>query len=355
MKILVTGICGFVGSALAKALVESMDGVEIFGIDNLSRPGSERNRNSLKQSGIQVFHGDLRCASDLDGLPDVNWVIDCAANPSVLAGVDGKASARQLIEHNLGGTIHLLEFCRRSGAGFILLSTSRVYSIPPLAALPVGAAHGMFSPLVGAEWPAGLSVEGIKESFSTQAPVSLYGSTKLASEQLALEYSYCFDLSVWINRCGVLAGAGQFGKADQGIFAFWLHCWRENRPLRYIGFDGQGHQTRDCLHPRDVAALVAKQIHAGMDRSKPQVVNVSGGVSSARSLRQLSRWCENRWGQHEVGTDAVPRPFDLPWVVLDSSLAKAAWDWAPSIPVEEILAEIAAFADIHPDWIVSCQ
>ena len=36
---------------------------------------------------------------------------------------------------------------------------------------------------------------------------------------LILEYGECFGFPVWINRCGVLAGAGQFGKADQGIFS----------------------------------------------------------------------------------------------------------------------------------------
>src|SRR5207247_9786355 len=60
---------------------------------------------------------------------------------------------------------------------------------------------------------------------STTPPVSLYGSTKLASEFIALEYGGAFGLPVWINRCGVLAGAGQFGTPDQGIFAFWINSY----------------------------------------------------------------------------------------------------------------------------------
>jgi CDP-paratose 2-epimerase len=63
-----------------------------------------------------------------------------------------------------------------------------------------------------------------------------------------------FDFPVHVNRCGVLAGAGQFGKADQGIFAFWVHSYRNKRPLKFIGFDGAGHQVRDCLHPSDLAS-----------------------------------------------------------------------------------------------------
>src|SRR5882762_5342181 len=98
MKILITGICGFTGSILARTLREFDSGIELWGIDNLLRTGSEQNRASLRASGVHVFHGDVRCRSDLDVLPQVQWVIDAAANPSVLAGVNGESSSRQLLE-----------------------------------------------------------------------------------------------------------------------------------------------------------------------------------------------------------------------------------------------------------------
>ena len=137
MRILISGICGFVGSTVARALLERGARHEVLGFDNFVRPGSETNRADLKRRGARLFHADLRAASDLEELPDADWVIDAAANPSVLAGIDGRTSSRQLVEHNLGGTTNLLEYCRLRRAGFTLLSTSRVYSIPPLAALPV--------------------------------------------------------------------------------------------------------------------------------------------------------------------------------------------------------------------------
>ena len=352
MKILVTGACGFVGSELCLALQDLLPGVQITGLDNLSRRGSWRNLSRLEKRGIRVVQGDIRQASDLESLGPFDWVIDAAANPSVLAGVDGKASSRQLVEHNLLGTVQMLEACKRWGAGFVLLSTSRVYSIPPLAQLEVEVAAGAYKPTATAITAAsGLSERGVAETFSTMPPVSLYGSTKLASEALALEYGEAFGLPVWINRCGVLAGAGQFGKADQGIFAFWLHSWREERRLRYIGFDGQGHQVRDCLHPRDLACLVARQLLAGADRTKPRLVNVSGGVESSCSLQQLSAWCGERWGTRAVDHTPEVRPYDLPWVVLDHQLCSVAWDWQPQIKRNAVLEEIAAFADAHSDWI----
>lgn len=353
MRLLITGICGFAGRALAEALLEASapGSLSIAGIDNLSRPGSWVNRQPLLDRGVRLLHGDIRVPSDLEEAGPADWVIDAAANPSVLAGLDGKTGSRQLVEHNLGGTVNLLEFCRRHGAGFLLLSTSRVYSIPPLAALPVEARDGAFHLRPGAALPAGLGSEGITESFSTAPPVSLYGSTKVASEQLALEYGAAFGFPVRINRCGVMAGAGQFGRADQGIFSYWLHSWRGRRPLRYIGFDGRGHQVRDCLHPRDLAPLILAQMASGSAGGRPAVIHCSGGRGSARSLHQLSEWCRDRWGTHPVGSDPNPRPFDLPWVVLDSRLAREAWGWEPRIPTEEILEEIARHAETFPDWL----
>ena len=148
MKLLITGICGFVGSTTACALQDQRRAGEpltIFGVDNFSRPGSETNRHALKQRGIKLYHADLRLASDLEGLPDCDWVIDAAANPSVLAGVDGKVSSRQILDHNLLSTVNVLELCKRRKAGFILLSTSRVYSIPALVNLPMLEKNGTFA------------------------------------------------------------------------------------------------------------------------------------------------------------------------------------------------------------------
>jgi CDP-paratose 2-epimerase len=349
MRILITGVCGFVGSTLAREL--AVRGHAVSGIDNFIRPGSETNREPLKKLGVKIFHGDLRMASDLETLPAVDFVIDAAANPSVLAGVDGKTSSRQLIEHNLGGTVNLLEFCKAHRAGFALLSTSRVYSIPPLAELAVEAKDGAFRPSETAALPPGLSGAGVRETFSTQAPVSLYGATKLASEALALEYGEAFGLPVFVNRCGVLAGAGQFGRADQGIFSFWINSWRRQRPLKYIGFGGHGHQVRDCLHPRDLVGVLEQQFAAPKLAAGDRIANFSGGAASATSLKQLSDWCAEKFGAHTVAADPTPRAFDLPWLVLDSAKADRVWGWRPATSVASVLDEIAAHAELHPAWL----
>ncbi len=352
MRILITGVCGFVGSTLARAWTDAGSRHEILGLDNFIRPGSETNRAELKHRGVKLFHGDLRVSSDLETLPGVDWVIDAAANPSVLAGVDGRTSSRQLVDHNLGGTVNMLEFCKSHRAGFILLSTSRVYSITPLSQLETFVRDGAFVPAPQGQHPSGLSAAGVDETFSTQAPISLYGATKLTSEALALEYGETFNLPVFVNRCGVLAGAGQFGRADQGIFAYWIHAWRQRRPLKYLGFDGNGHQVRDCLHPRDLVSILDLQMEPSRTLSATdRIANFGGGAASAMSLRQLSAWCASRFGAYTVDRDLTPRPFDIPWMVLDCGKAKRLWSWQPTISRSSILEEIAAHADAHPEWL----
>ena len=379
MKILITGICGFTGSTLARELAK--EGNEVCGLDNFLREGSRGNVEPLRKLGIRVEEGDIRNEADLAKMPKVDWVLDCAAEPSVLAGVGSGMGSYELMDHNLIGTIRVLELCKKIQAGFVLMSTSRVYSVAKLSALKVEVVKGAYrlrlglrlrlSKAAGGRLQAtgnakaesekrkaekseivGLTSKGISEEFSTEPPVSLYGASKRCAELLALEYGEAFGFPVWINRCGVLAGKGQFGKADQGIFSYWIRSWRENRPLRYIGFDGTGAQVRDCLHPVDLVPVLKKQmtvsVNVNVERERRleggvdyRICNFGGGVGNSCSLRQLSEWCEKRFGPRKVESDPNPRPYDLPWVVLDSSRAKKIWDWEVQTRMEEIFEEIA--------------
>jgi CDP-paratose 2-epimerase len=343
-----------VGSVLARQLVaqdrSTGSSIKIVGIDNLSRPGSEVNRVALKACGVQLIHADLRLSEDISDLPEVDWVIDAAAQPSVLAGLDAGNSSRRLLSHNLVSSINILEYCKHNKAGLILLSTSRVFSVKLLASLPVKSDGEAFHLDAGSALPDGVSEMGLSEKFSTSAPISLYGATKLASECLALEYGEAFRFPVWINRCGVLAGAGQFGRADQGVFAYWIHAYRQRRGLEYIGFGGGGLQVRDCLHPNDLATLLQRQF-AYQGPAEFRVFNVGGGVPNAVSLCQLTKWCQQRFGPHNIFTNEKPRPYDIPWLVMNSGRAMNFWDWRPTISTNEIFEDIAQFAEAHEDWL----
>lgn len=352
MKVLITGACGFVGSRLALALAERIQGIELVGFDNLIRPGSESNRTILVERGVNLLHGDLRSRSDLDSVPGCDWVVDAAANPSVLAGVDGRSSSRQLSEHNLFGTVNLLEYCRQHQAGLVLLSTSRVYSVRDLAGLPIDERGERFVASSCAALGSAASPAGITEEFPTRNPISLYGATKLASEVMAMEYGLTFHFPVWIDRCGVLAGGGQFGTAEQGIFSYWLHAHAERRPLRFIGFGGRGYQVRDAFHPSDLADLLCAQFN--QDPPEDPIFHASGGAENSMSLAELTAWCNDRFGPHVPQPDLRPRPFDIPWLVMDHSRAQSQFGWRPKHSISAILEEIAQHVAANPGWLARC-
>jgi CDP-paratose 2-epimerase len=356
MRILITGVCGYVGSRIAAAIADRKPSVEIVGIDNLSRRGAETNLPTLRKFGVRFYHGDMRMQSDLHVLPACDWAIDCAANPRVSAGIsaDSGCSPAQLLEHNLVGTLHLLEYCRGHGCGLVLLSSSRVYSLDGLAAIPLREDETRFRtlPPFPSNMP-GLSEYGIAEEFSTAPPLSLYGATKLASEVLALEYAAAFAFPLWIDRCGVIGGPGQLGRIEQGVFSYWVYACALGRPLKYIGFGGNGKQVRDCVTAEDIADLIVRQV-GDASRSVPRVLNVGGGVDGALSLLELTQLCESFFGRKcPVEHSNETRPYDIPFFVTDTRRVREAWDWKPSCDGKGIVLRLCEWADRNRELVNS--
>ena len=347
MNVLVTGCAGFVGSTICLQLRRLRPEWKIDGLDNLSRVGSETNIPVLIDAGVNVVRGDVRCETDFEPFREIDYVIDAAANPSVLAGTSG-TGCRQLIDQNLVGTINTLEFCRRVGAGLILLSSSRVYSINDMRSIPLedGVSRYVYGDLEGV---SGVSPAGISEEFSTRPPISLYGVTKLASELMALEYSHSYNIPVFVNRCGVMSGEGQFGIASQGIVSYWIAKAIAGEQLSYTGQGGKGFQVRDLMHPNDLAHLLVMQLES--DYIEPKMYNVSGGMESSFSLFELTEFCRSSGLHLSVGSVQSDRPNDVPHVVLDSTLACNTFGWAPTISKDEIFSRVLSFLLSHDNWL----
>ncbi|MDP1842859.1 MAG: NAD-dependent epimerase/dehydratase family protein [Sediminibacterium sp.] len=349
MKILITGAAGFVGSKIVEYLRLGNTEVELLGIDNLSRKGSETNISILEKFNCTFVKGDISVQADIDKLPKVDWIIDCAAEPSVLAGLIG--GSLDLINNNLVGTFYLLEKCKRDNAGFIMLSTSRVYSINELNSIRFIKKDKSFVIPESTSFPTGFSKNGVAEHFSTVAPISLYGATKLSSEIMALEYHYTFGFPVWINRCGVIAGPGQFGKIDQGIFSFWIYQYLLNKPLSFIGFGGEGLQARDLIHPFDIYTIIQQQIYSPIETA-PKVINLGGGIENTLSLSELNHFCSlNIQKDKKIGSVIEGRTFDIPYYSTDYSIANLHWNWKPTISAYQILEEILDYGRNNLDHI----
>jgi CDP-paratose 2-epimerase len=337
-RILITGGAGFVGANLGLAFKAHFDGVEVSALDNLKRRGSELNVRRLATAGVQFIHGDVRNREDLDACPPFDLLIDCAAEPSVQAGLSG--SPLPVIQHNLAGTINCMESARRHDAAFILLSTSRVYPIARLNELPFREEPTRFS-WTADDLPRGVTADGITEDFPLEGARSVYGATKLAAELLLQEYAYSYQMPALINRCGLLAGPWQMGKVDQGVVTLWAARHVFGIPLKYIGFGGDGKQVRDVLHVDDLFDLLVRQLDA-VSRWRGEVYNVGGGRAISASLLELTRHCRDVIGRTvPIRPEPATSPVDIRIYLTDHRRATRAFDWRPRRPVAAIVEDIA--------------
>ncbi len=340
--VLITGGAGFIGSNLAVFLKGKYPSVRIIALDNLKRRGSELNIPRLKAHGAVFVQGDIRNPEDLVFKERIDLILECSAEPSVLAGFGD--NPLYIINTNLAGTVNCLEVARRHKAGIIFLSTSRVYpydSINRIKTVEKGTRLDWAS--VGRHIN-GWSRKGISEEFTTYGPKTLYGATKLASELLLQEYISSYGIKAVINRCGVVAGPWQFGKVDQGVLTFWMLSHYFKRPLKYIGFGGGGRQVRDFLHIDDLCRLVDRQI-TELDRISGKVYNAGGGRQGSLSLREATGLCRGITGNAvAVGAAREQRPGDIRIYISDNSRVEADLGWRPQKKPQEILAGIF-------DWI----
>ncbi|MGN7613515.1 NAD-dependent epimerase/dehydratase family protein [Magnetococcales bacterium HHB-1] len=336
-RFLITGGAGFVGSHLALALKQDYPQAEVIALDNLKRRGSELNVPRLKQAGVTFSHGDVRNPEDIKQVGAVDYLIECSAEPSVHAGYDGQPL--YLVNTNLIGAIHCLEHLRKLGGKMIFLSTSRVYPIAALQALPLKPKQKRLV-LEPESTPEGCCAEhGIAENFTLEGIRSLYGTTKLSAEMLISEYATMYDIPAVLNRCGVLAGPWQMGKVDQGFFALWLARHMFGGTLNYMGFGGGGLQVRDVLHVADLYTLVKQQIDT-FDLFNQQTYNVGGGMKNSLSLQELTKMCQEITGQQiDIGQIPETKAADIPFYVTDHRKITKTSGWQPQHTLNALLSD----------------
>jgi len=342
-KILVTGGAGFVGSSLAISLARSHPDSQVIALDNLYRRGSELNLDRLAAAGVEFVRGDVREPADLAPFEDIDALIECSAEPSVMSGTDGDTS--YIYETNLTGAYNCLELARKSGCQFIFLSTSRVYPMNGLRQAALVEVETRFE--LAPEQPvAGWTTAGVSEDMPLEGARTFYGTTKLSAEFLCAEFSAQFGVPTVINRCGVVAGPWQMGKVDQGVFTHWMLAHEYRKPLSYIGYGGTGKQVRDLLHVDDLVELIEEQL-GDPGHWSGHTFNVGGGREVSLSLQEASEICARLSGNElEIGSIPEDRDGDVPLYITDCSRLFAHTSWRPKRDAECVLA------DIH-DWIDS--
>jgi len=344
MKILVTGGCGFVGFNLCKKLKQKYSSYHIIAFDNLRRRGSELNTQRLKDLDVEFIHGDIRNIEDFDGIDGIDLIIDASAEPSVLAGLDGGFS--QLININLNGTINIIQLALKHNAKFIFLSTSRIYPIKPLNQIEYSEGESRFN-IEDNLNQVGISRKGISEQFTKEGYRSLYGVSKLSSENIITEFNEFYGLKSIVNRCGVLAGPHQMGKVDQGVAVLWLanHFWKKD--LAYFGYGGNGKQVRDMLHIDDFFDLIDLQIHY-FNKFSGQDFNIGGGLDSSVSLKELTEICQEvTENKIEIKSITEDRLADIRIYVTDNTKITNLSGWTPKRTPTKIMTDIFEWVKLN--------
>jgi CDP-paratose 2-epimerase len=345
-NILVTGGAGFVGSHLALGMKVAFPDATVTALDNLKRRGSELILPRLRAGGVGFIHGDIRQPGDIAAAGAADLLLECSAEPSVLAGYGGAPD--YVIDTNLMGTVNCLNYARQHDAAAIFLSTSRVYPMETIRTLRYRETETRFE-LEDAQPVTGVSAKGLSEQFPLEGARSLYGATKLCSELLLNEYADMYGLRAVTNRCGVLTGPWQMGKVDQGVIVLWAARHLYGGALKYIGYGGTGKQVRDILHIHDLFELVLHQVQH-IDTLKGSLFNVGGGREVSVSLCELTALCEAATGNKiTIAAEPDTRTADIPLYITDNTKVTAATGWSPKIAPAAIMEDIARWLREHED------
>lgn len=299
MKALVTGIAGFIGSHLGTALLDA--GNEVVGIDCFTdyyeRTIKERNLSSLTvRKGFQFVESPIQSAPLSDLLKDIDQVFHLAAQAGVRKSW-GQSFGTYTV-NNIEATQQLLEACVQSKIKrLIYASSSSVYgdnvSIP------------------------------MKENVQLQ-PVSPYGVTKLAAEQLCYLYHVNHGVPSVSLRYFTVYGPRQ--RPDMAFHRF-LTAVLENRPVTLYG---DGNQTRDFTFVSDA---VAATLVAGEQGEPGRVYNIGGG--SRISINNVLKMIGNISGQQLQIIREQTQEGDMRDTYADTSMAHSDLNFRPKVSLEE--------------------
>ncbi|WP_029681330.1 NAD-dependent epimerase/dehydratase family protein [Thioalkalivibrio sp. ALR17-21] len=310
-NILITGGCGFIGTALIRRLREHYPDVNIVVLDNLLTGTLEDLRSvapveqvtepadRVDRSAVALVEGDVRDASAVARSAEgCAAVVHLAANTGVGPSVE---DPRLDMEVNVGGTFNVLEAARLKGVPRVVFASS-------------GAPAGEVEPPIHEELPP--------------HPVSPYGASKLAGEGYCSAYNRTFGIDTVCLRFGNVYGPGSGKKMS--VVAKFIREALSGEPCRIYG---DGEQTRDFLYIDDLIRAVEQallrpvggetfQIATGMERTVGEM---------AESLREC---LAERGVAMEIAHEG-PRLGDVKRNFSDITKARKLLDWAPEMELRD--------------------
>ena len=315
-RILITGGAGFLGVNAAMRMVE--DGWHVTLLDNLSRPGTERNLKWLitqYPTETTFIKEDVRNGNALsDHVKNQDAILHLAGQVAVTTSLLDPVTD---FDVNAGGTLNLLEAARKHNpeAPFVFASTNKVYG----------------------------KLENSNVACKESQPIdfhSPYGCSKGAADQYVRDYARCFHMNTVVLRQSCIYGAHQYGTEDQGWVAHFVHSILNKRPLTIYG---DGLQVRDLLDARDLSVLYATVIEK-IDKTRGEIYNIGGGPPNQRNLLEVIEQIGELTNTKPVYSFSDWREGDQVYYVSDIAKAKEDLGWEPRIQFDRGLQELVAWA-----------
>lgn len=300
---LVTGGAGFIGSNLARLLLERGHTVTV--LDNLSS-GYRDNLDALP--GVRLVDGDIRDPAAID---------DAMVGAEVVFHLAASVGNTRSIEHplldsdiNVMGTLQVLEGARRHGARKVVFSSSAGI-FGELKTLPIAEDHPV-------------------------EPDTPYGASKLAAEKLCLAYAKLYALECICLRYFNVYGLNQRYDAYGNVIPIFAHRVLHGQPMRIYG---DGEQTRDFVNVRDVAHA---NYQAGANRGVSGAFNIASGTRI--TINDLAGLIASSAGTPAAIEHAAPRAGDVRHSLADVSRAREAFGYTPSVGLADGVPEYMRWA-----------
>ena len=336
MKLLINGGCGFLGSNLASYAIEN--GYKLTVFDNMSRLGSDRNREWLNSLGEYTFiHGDTRNKNDVENViknGQFDAVFHLAGQVTMTKSI---TDPYKDFEVNALGAINVLDSIRKYSphTGIIFSSTNKVY--------------GDLENYTYDETPTRYICREFPNGFDESVPLdfrSPYGCSKGCADQYMLDFARIFGVKSVVFRHSSMYGSRQFATYDQGWVGWFVAKALEkynNPQCEPFTISGNGKQVRDLLQAQDMIALYFSALK-NIDRIFGQAYNIGGTMSQSLSLLELFSILENILDVKLQYTELAPRQSDQKVFVADISKIKNAIGWEPKVSALEGVTKMV-------DWV----
>jgi UDP-glucuronate 4-epimerase len=312
MKILVTGVAGFIGYHLASRLLAADN--QVYGIDNLN----DYYDVTLKQARLEQLLPHHKFTFEYLDISDRAAVsqlftkhnFDCVVNLAAQAGVRySLENPHVYIDSNVVGFSNILEGCRHSQIKHLIFASS--------------------SSVYGSNTKVPFAVED-----KTDTPISLYAATKKANELMAHAYSHLYQIPMTGLRFFTVYGA--WGRPDMAYFKF-AKAIAQNQAIDVYNY---GKMKRDFTYIDDVVEAIVRIISQDSLNSNQSLYKIYNlGNNSPVELGEFITTLEKVMGKTALKNLLPMQPGDVVTTYADVDDLIADFDFKPTTSIAQGLAK----------------